>query len=49
MVKNLIQLVTNSIDEIVGDEQYSKADSHASVKNFCGDSVASNKYLIVPK
>lgn len=49
MVKNLIQLVTNFIDEIVGDEEYGKTDSHASVKNLCGDSVASNKYLIVPK
>lgn len=48
MVKNLVQIVTNSIDEIE-DEEYSKADSHASVKNLCGDSVASNKYLIVPK
>jgi len=43
------QLVINSIDKIVGDEEYRKADSCASVKNFCGNSVASNKYLIVPK
>lgn len=47
--KNLTQLVRNSIDKILGDEEYTKADLCASVKNLCGDSVASNKYLIVPK
>lgn len=47
--KNLTQVVRNSIDKILGDEEYTKADLCASVKNLCGDSVASNKYLRVPK
>lgn len=42
-------MVINSIDKIVEDEKYRKADLRASVKNLCGDSVASDKYLIVPK
>lgn len=44
-----ISLVQNSTDKIGGLKEYRKADMRASVKNLCGDSVASNKYLIVPK